>query len=258
MTGTQGEYIWYELLTTNADAAQKFYGDLMGWRFTGSGQEGLDYRIVHAGEEGVAGILQLTDGMVAEGARPVWLGYVSVDNVDATVAAISESGGGVRMPAMEVPNVGRIAMVSDPQGVPFYIMRPSGEGTSTAFSSTAIGHCAWNELATRDMQQSLDFYGRHFGWRKGDAMPMGEAGDYQFIVQNDTTIGAFSPYVEEGREPGWLYYFHAADIDAAMERISAGGGKLLHGPHQVPGDDWIVIGLDPQGAAFALVGSRRG
>ena len=202
--------------------------------------------------------MQLTGGMIDEGAKPIWLGYVSVQDVDATVAAITDSGGGVPMPAMDVPNVGRIAMVSDPDGAPFYIMRPTGEGTSTAFSQTAMGHCAWNELATRHMQRSLDFYGRHFGWQKGDAMPMGEAGDYQFILQNSVMIGAFSPCQEEGREPGWLYYFQVPDIDVAMKKISEGGGQLLHGPHQIPGDDWIVIGLDPQGATFALVGSRKG
>lgn len=258
MTSTQGDFIWYELLTTDADAAEAFYGDVMGWTVVGSGQTGMDYRIIQAGQDGVGGLMQLTQGMIAEGAKPIWLGYVSVKDVDATVAAITDSGGGVRMPATEIPNVGRIAMVSDPQGAPFYIMRPTGEGTSTAFSATAIGHCAWNELATRNMQQSLDFYGRHFGWQKGDAMPMGDAGDYQFIVQNGTTIGAFSPYLEEGGKPGWIYYFHVADIDIAMEKIAARGGQMLHGPHQVPGDDWIVIGLDPQGATFALVGSRKG
>lgn len=258
MTVTQGDYIWYELPTTDADGAQAFYGDLVGWTVVDSGQAGMDYRILQAGQDAVGGIMQLTQGMIAEGARPIWLGYVSVEDVDATVAAITDSGGGVRMPAVEIPDVGRFAMVSDPQGAPFYIMRPKGEGKSKAFLPSTVGHCVWNELATRDVGQSLDFYGRHFGWQKGDVMPMGDAGDYQFIVQNGVTIGAFYPYLDEGREPGWLHYFQVADIDLTVEKIRAGGGRLLQGPHPIPGDDWIVVGLDPQGATFALVGSRKG
>lgn len=257
MANAQGDFIWYELLTTDADAAETFYRDVMGWNVASSGQEEMDYRILSAGEEGVGGLMQLTQDMLDNGARPVWLGYIGVDDVDATVAAITSTGGSVNMPAMDIPHVGRIAMVADPQGIPFYVMRGASDGTSTAFSQTADGHCAWNELATRDVPQALDFYGRHFGWRKGDVMSMGDMGDYQFIVQNGTTIGAMSPYIAEGGAPTWTYYFHIPDIDVAVDRINAGGGQVRHGPHQVPGDEWIVVGLDPQGAMFALVGPRK-
>ena len=258
MTNAHGDFIWYELLTTDADAAEAFYRDVVGWNVEDSGQEGVDYRILMADGEGVGGLMQLTQDMTDQGARPVWLGYIGVEDVDATVAAIVDSGGSERMPAMDIPDVGRIAMVADPQGVPFYVMRGTSEGSSTAFSPTAPGHCAWNELTTRDVAQGLDFYGRHFGWQKGDVMPMGDMGDYQLLEHNGTMIGAMSPYIAEGGAPIWTYYFQVPDIDVAMARISAGGGQLLHGPHQVPGDDWIVIGVDPQSAMFALVGARQG
>jgi predicted enzyme related to lactoylglutathione lyase len=258
MSNAHGDFIWYELLTTDADAAEAFYRDVVGWNVGDSGQEGVDYRILSAGNEGVGGLMQLTQGMTDQGARPVWLGYIAVEDVDATVAAILDLGGGVHMPAMDMPDVGRIAMVADPQGVPFYVMRGSSEGSSTAFSPTAPGHCAWNELSTRDVPQALDFYGKLFGWEKGDVMPMGDMGDYQLLEHNGAMIGAMSPYIAEGGSPIWTYYFQTPDIDRAIDRISAGGGQLLHGPHQVPGDDWIIIGNDPQGAMFALVGARPG
>lgn len=257
MTNAQGDFIWYELLTTDADAAQAFYSDVVGWNIADSGLEERDYRILMAGEVAIGGLMQLTQEMTANGARPGWLGYVGAKDVDATVAAITDTGGSVQMPAWDIPNVGRIAMVADPQGVPFYVMRGASEGTSTAFSQSGHGHCAWNELTTRDVPQALDFYGRHFGWQKGDVMPMGEMGDYQFITQNGTTIGAMSPYIADGGAPHWTYYFTVANIDAAVEKIGTDGGKLLNGPHQVPGEAWIVQGLDPQGAAFALVGARK-
>lgn len=83
------------------------------------------------------------------GARPVWLGYVRVDNVDNTLVKLQELGGTVLMPAKEIPQVGRLAMVADPQGAPFYIMSGGVEsGTSAAFGPMPRGHCSWNELTT--------------------------------------------------------------------------------------------------------------
>lgn len=257
MTNPHGDFIWYELLTTDADKAQSFYADVIGWTAADSGQEGMDYRILEANGDGVGGLMQLTQDMISGGGRPIWLGYISVENVDDTVAAISGGGGTIQMPAMDIPNVGRIAMVADPEGNPFYVMRGASEGASTAFSQSDVGHCAWNELSTRDQAVALSFYQRHFGWEKGDAMPMGEVGDYQFIVQNGMTIGAISPYIAEGGKTGWTYYFQVPDIDAAIEKIGSGGGRVVNGPHQVPGGTWIIIGVDPQGATFALIGARK-
>lgn len=258
MTNAHGDFIWYELLTTDADKAQAFYSNVLGWTANDSGQPGMDYRILMADGEGVGGLMQLTRDMQAHGARPVWLGYVGVKDVDETVAAISDSGGTVQMPPMDVPNVGRIAMVTDPEGIPFYVMKGASEGTSTAFSPTTPGHCAWNELTTNDQQRAFQFYGRHFGWQKGDGMPMGDAGEYQFLVQNGATIGAFAPQMPQGGAPGWTYVFRVPDIDAAVEKTGSGGGQLLHGPHEVPGGEWVIFGLDPLGAKFALVGARKG
>lgn len=258
MTNAHGDFIWYELLTTDADKAQAFYTNVIGWTVTDSGQDGVDYRILEANGIGVGGLMQLTQDMISGGARPMWLGYIGVKNVDEIAAAISGSGGAIQMPAMDLPNVGRIAMVADPEGNPFYVMRGASEGTSTAFSEAAVGHCAWNELSTRDQASALSFYQQHFGWEKGDAMPMGEAGDYQLMVQNGTAIGAISPYLAEGESTGWTYYFQVPDIDAAIAKIGSTGGRVVNGPHQVPGGAWIIIGVDPQGATFALVGARKG
>lgn len=257
MANAQGDFIWYELLTTDADAAATFYRNVIGWNVADSGMEGMDYRILMAGEEGVGGLMQLSQDMVDQGAKPVWLGYIGVEDVDATLTSVTKAGGSVRIPATDIPDVGRFAMVADPQGVPFYIMHGTSEGSSTAFSSTVPGHCAWNELATRDAAQALAFYSGLFGWQKGDVMPMGDMGDYQLLEHHGEMIGAISPYIGEGGAPIWTYYFLVPDIDVATDKINAGGGRLLHGPHQVPGDQWVVIGLDPQNVMFALVGARK-
>jgi uncharacterized protein len=257
-TNKPGDYIWYELLTTDAEAAQIFYAGVLGWTFADSGQTEMDYRIVNAGPHSVGGLMAITQDMAGHGARPTWLGYIAVDDVDATVAEVEKRGGSVQMPAMDIPMVGRIATVADPQGAPFYVMRPTGEGKSLAFADDRPrpGHCAWNELLTPDQPASWAFYGELFGWKQDGEMDMGPMGKYQFI-RHGTVIGAMMPATAEMGPPRWNQYFRVEDIDTAKAAVEAGGGSVLHGPHEIPGGDFAMNCVDPQGAPFGLVGSRR-
>ena len=253
-----GDYIWYELLANDADAAQKFYASILGWTFADSGQPDMDYRIVNAGENSVGGLMAITPEMAGHGARPTWLGYIAVEDVDQSVAGVEKRGGRVLMPAMDIPMVGRIAMVADPNGAPFYVMRPSGEGKSLAFADDCprIGHCAWNELLTPDQPASWTFYGELFGWKQDGEMDMGPMGKYQFI-HHGGMIGAMMPAAPEMGPPRWTQYFRVKDIDAAKTAVEAGGGKVVHGPDEIPGGDFAMNCVDPQGASFGLVGGRN-
>lgn len=253
-----GDYIWYELLTSDAEAAQKFYADVLGWRFADSGQPDVDYRIINAGEHSVGGLMAITPEMADHGARPTWLGYIAVEDVDACVAAIEERGGRTLMPAMDIAKVGRIAMVADPHGAPFYVMRPTGEGKSLAFADDRPrpGHCAWNELSTPDQAASWAFYGALFGWTQDGEMDMGPMGKYQFI-RHVGMIGAMMPAAASAGKPRWNQYFRVENIDAAKAAVEAGGGRIVSGPDEIPGGDFAMNCIDPQGASFGLVGGRR-
>ena len=251
-----GDYIWYELLTSDADAAQSFYNKVLGWRFADSGQAGMDYRIIRAGPHSAGGVMGITPEMAEHGARPTWLGYIAVENVDNGVVDLEKRGGRVLMPAMDVPDVGRIAMVADPQGAPFYIMKPFGEGKSMAFSDecSQFGHCAWNELSTPDQSAAWNFYGGMFGWKPDGELDMGPMGKYQFI-RHGGVIGAMMPAVHADK-PHWTQYFRVENIDAAQQAVESGGGKIINGPNEIPGGDFAMSCLDPQGALFGLVGAR--
>lgn len=253
-----GDYIWYELLTTDVEAAQKFYAGVLGWTFADSGQAAVDYRIINAGEHSVGGLMAITREMADHGARPTWLGYIAVDDVDASVAAIEKRGGRVLMPAMDIPMVGRIAMVADPHGAPFYVMRPMGKGKSLAFADDCPrpGHCAWNELQTPDQSAAWTFYGELFGWQQDGEMDMGPMGKYQFI-RHGTVIGAMMPTTAEMGPPRWNQYFRVENIDAAKAAVEAGGGRIVNGLVEIPGGDFAMNCVDPQGAPFGLVGGRR-
>jgi predicted enzyme related to lactoylglutathione lyase len=250
-----GTHIWYELLTPDPVAAKSFYDAVVGWDIEPEPAGEMDYRMIRSGDGNAGGVMRLTDEMRQHGARPVWLGYVGVDEVDSTVAEVQARGGQVHLPAFDIPGVGRIAMVADPQGNPFYVMRGAVEAASDAFSPTAQGHVSWNELTTSDPAAARKFYGELFGWTSDEFMPMGENGEYRFFAHNGTTIGAVCG-VMPGASGGWRYYFRVRSIDAAVEAVTAGGGQIVMGPHEVPGGDHIIIGKDPQGAEFALVGGK--
>ncbi len=257
MANQHGDFIWYELLTNDADAAARFYGAVLGWKDRPAEGSENGYRIFGIDGTDVAGFMPLPAGAEAAGMRPCWLGYIAVRDVDAIVADIVRAGGVQHMPPTDIPGVGRFAMLADPQGVVFYVMRGAMDATSTAFEQTRPGHCHWNELATGDQGAALAFYAGLFGWEKGDAMPMGAMGDYQFIAHRGQVIGAMMNRMEDGPPPAWTFYFGVEDIDAAARAVSANGGAVCHGPAEVPGGVHIIVASDPQGAMFGLVGPRR-
>ena len=257
----QGDFIWYELMTLDAEGAKAFYDAVVGWNIGEAVAEYNGYRMIGRSDGGFAGgVLPLTAEMQQHGARPTWLGYICVSDVDVKIAAVEAAGGKALMPATDIPNVGRIAMVADPQGAPFYVMKPippanDPNAQSDVFSMTAAQRVNWNELSTSDPAAARRFYGEQFGWASEEFMPMGEMGEYRFIDHHGQRIGALCGTMP-GQHSKWRYYFRVPSIAKAKEVVEAKSGTVAMGPHQVPTGDWILIGTDPQGAEFALVGGQ--
>lgn len=256
MRNQHGDFLWYELLTADLEGAVTFYKEVLDWEIEDSGHEAMDYRLGFAGEAPIAGLMTMPPEAISAGAKPAWVGYVAVDDVDQAVAKIQASGGSVQMPVFEVAQVGRMAMVSDPDGIPFYVMRGATDDSSDAFALDRVGHCGWNELAAKKLDGAVQFYSEQFGWRMGFEMDMGDMGFYKFFEQDGKAIGGMMQASENAGPPMWSFYFRVADIDTAAAKIGTAGGKILHGPAQVPGNDFIINGLDAQGVFFSVVGPR--
>ena len=165
-------------MTSDADAAQGFYSGLVGWQFNDSGMSGMTCLISSTGEQPALGLMVLDEDMQANGARPMWAGYVGVVDVDATVRAVSDAGGSLLMAARDLPEVVRFALVADLQGVAIYVMRGSSDASSNPFAryEPQEGRCAWNELLTTCTDAARRFYAEVFGWQKSDDMDMGATG----------------------------------------------------------------------------------
>lgn len=258
MTNPHGSFIWYELLTADAVKAKAFYDHVVGWEIQAEpAPGGMDYRMIGAPDGFAGGVMQLNPDMISGGAKPAWLGYFGVDDVDASVAGITADGGQVHLPPMDVPDVGRIAMVTDPQGIPFYVMRGASDQDSNAYQRHGMGHVSWNELMAPDDEAALAFYARHFNLKKVGAMPMGEMGEYSFIAHGaDEAIGAVMKTPPEATSR-WGFYFRVPDIDDAKAKIQAAGGTVAFGPMEVPGGEWVLNAADPEGVPFGLVAPAK-
>jgi predicted enzyme related to lactoylglutathione lyase len=255
MTGSKCSFVWYELLTSDVPAAKAFYGKVVGWDYQDVPMPGMTYTLLHAGKTQVGGLMAVPEEARTAGMRPNWAGYVAVHDVDAAAADLTRAGGIVHRPPADIPDVGRFAVVADPQGAVFNLFKGSQPGEHTATMSP--GHIGWHELHSSDWPRAFDFYHGLFGWLKGEAVDMGPMGTYQLFTIGGVPAGGMfnSPAAATARF--WLYYFIVDAIDAAAKRVVDAGGKVMHGPQPVPGGSWIVQASDPQGAAFALVGPRR-
>lgn len=243
------EYVWCELVTSDQDAAEAFYADVVGWTMEDAGMPDFRYAMCSVGERPVGGI------MTDPEERPRWLGFVAVDDVDAFAARVSEKGGEVRKPAEEIPGGGRFAVVADPQGAEFVLYKGAAENPPPPMAPMATGSVGWHELYARDWEAAFAFYADLFGWTKDEAIEMGPMGTYQLFKAGGHAIGGMMNNPEVPH-PMWLYYFVVDDIDGAKARLEAAGGTVLNGPMEVPGGAWVVQANDPQGAMFALVGMR--
>ena len=249
----RGNPCWYELTTHDPDGAAHFYGHVLGWATGSDGAEGLDYRLARAGGQPVAGLMPATPGMPA-----FWMIYLTVTDCDKAAAAIARAGGTVHRAPADIPGTGRFAIVTDPQGAAFGILQPLG-GAGHAFDGKRPGHGHWHELMTSDPRAAMGFYGKHFGWKPGDSMDMGPMGSYDLFRRGKSAIGGMmtlAPGMPGPGHPFWQPYFGTDSVTAATGRVLAAGGHVLHGPHEVPGGAFIIIGRDPQGAQFALVGPQ--
>lgn len=253
-----GDFIWYELMTSDVSKAEEFYGPMLGWTFADGGNSDMGYRIASANGANVAGLMPISEQMKQGGARPAWVGYIMVDAINDALAMLDSLSGKRFTEAMSIEGVGHFAMVSDPQGAPFYLIQPEGDGPSPSFSRYAPqdGHCAWNELATEDQAGAARFYTALFGWNKVETMDMGAMGAYDMYRTADYMLGAIMQKPAEMPVSLWSYYFRAADIDEAAAYVAANGGKLIVEPMEIPGGEYVLTGLDPQGAMFSLIGKK--
>jgi len=256
VTASQACFVWYELMTTDMEAAKAFYTKVVGWGTQDVSGPGIPYILFTAGGATISGLTDLSDEARQMGAKPSWIGYVGVKDVDAATERVATLGGAVLVPPQQIPNVSRFSIVTDPQKATLALLKWLKPGREQPGELDSPGRIGWHELLAADSEKALAFYRELFGWGKVEA-EIDAPKTYQLFSAGGQTAGSIFTKPPSLPIPHWLYYFNITDIDAAAKRVTAGGGKILHGPIEVPVGGRMVQCADPQGAVFALVGERK-
>ncbi len=256
MSDSAGQFVWCEWMGADLEGAADFYGHVVGWKLGDPGMASFPYKVGAVGNYGVVGMMTIPPEAKATGAPPCWTGYIWVENVDAGVERLKAAGGRLMRPPMDIPNVGRFALVAEAQGAPFILFRDAGGNPPPAPPPQTPGLIGWRELSAGDGKTAFDFYAGQFGWKEVRQFDMGPIGVYRIFDVGGQQGGVMSkPAQAPG--PHWLYYFNVEAADAAAARVASKGGKVLNGPHEVPGGQWAMQCADREGAYFGLVAPRR-
>jgi predicted enzyme related to lactoylglutathione lyase len=249
----RGRFVWYDLMTSDPEKAIEFYTKLTGWGTT-KWEGPTPYTMWTNSSVPIGGVMPLPP---EAGAPPHWLAYISSPDADATAKDAEALGAKVLVAPNDIPTVGRFAVLSDPQGALFAIFTPQAQAPGHE-GPAVVGEFSWHELMTHDQPAAFRFYERLFGWEKTTAMDMGEMGVYQMYGRNGVELGGmFNKPPDMPGPPAWSHYILVDDITPAAEFTSANGGKIVNGPMEVPGGDWIFQAFDPQGAFFAVHAKKK-
>ena len=239
----RGRFVWHELITPDTEAAHRYYNDVFHWK-TARWDENPSFAMFSTGGERIGGTVELTDG------APRWLHYIGTTDMEATIDEATGLGARVITQPTVITGASRYAVLADPEGIEFGLYSSS---TPPAEDRTARrGEFSWLELMASDADAALRFYCTLFGWERTAAHDMGDLGLYYLFGRNGRDIGgAFTKPQDMPMPVSWWGYIRAKDVDTVVSKAKAGGGKLINGPTEVPGGDWIAQFVDPQGATFA-------
>ena len=254
-TPQPGAFCWFELATTDQQAAKKFYGDLFGWS-AHDNQMGPEetYTIFQLGGAHVAAGYTLRPNERTQGVPPHWLIYIAVDDADAAAERARTIGGKVLAGPFEVADSGRMALIQDPAGVVFGVWQ--GRKEPGIVMTGAANTVCWIDISAPDQAATSAFYASLFGWQmvEGKSMNPASAGDYYHIVNAGQMQGGVPP--PEMRDPHapphMLMYVEVVDCAAMEQKAASLGARVYMKTMKIGENGWMAVLADPQGATFAL------
>jgi predicted enzyme related to lactoylglutathione lyase len=242
---TSGRFCWHELSSPDVAKSRAFYGDLFGWTYTemDMGPAGT-YTLARSGDRDIGGFMKLDP---STGAPPNWLAYSTTPDVDKLAERAAKMGGAVVVPPMDIPDVGRFAIIRDAQGGVLGALKGT---TETEDPAPAAGRFCWDELGAADPKKAYAFYSELFAWGVKE-MDMGPGGTYRILTREGKDAAGIGPQ-KQGAPVMWLSYIQVDDVDASAKKAAGLGGKVLEGGFDIPNIGRMAIVADPHGAVFAL------
>jgi uncharacterized protein len=250
---TPGTFCWPELATSDTASARQFYSQLFGWVARDVPTPSGSYFLLQLGGRDAAAMYELSQAMRDQKIPPHWAAYVSVENVDETARLAQVAGGRVLMGPFDVMDLGRMAVIADPQGASFCAWQAgSSIGAGVVSEPGALG---WMQLNARDPAAARRFYPAVLGWTfREDAL--GAGATYTTWLKSDGAAGgmmAMPPGVPAEAPSHWLTYFTVASVDDSHARALSLGAASYVPPTDIAGGMRFSVLGDPQGAMFALL-----
>jgi predicted enzyme related to lactoylglutathione lyase len=248
-----GTFCWPELSTTDSDAAKSFYTAIFGWELRDDpvGPDAV-YTMASINGRNVGAMYQQNAEQKNQGVPPHWLSYVSVDDVDASVEKAKSLGGSAILDPMDVMDVGRMAVLSDPTGAAFAMWQPLQHAGAQVLDEP--GTLCWNELMTTDEKEANRFYTGLFDWTTETDNLNGDV-EYTSFANGDRPAGGMIKIDPNwGDIPSnWVVYFAVADCDVTLAAIESSGGSTLMPARDIEEIGRFAMCQDPQGATFAII-----
>jgi predicted enzyme related to lactoylglutathione lyase len=245
-----GKLVWADLFTSEPAAASKFYCDLLGWTATTIDQKGKAYTIFTNNGTPVAGLAP--HSMAKENHPSRWIGYVSVADINASVAAVGQGGGVIHGPVKSFPDRGQQAVIGDSEGNPIGLLQSSSG--DPADEETAPGAWNWFELYAKNPQAAANFYHQALGYDIAPETNSDRKSDF-VLSSNGNNRGGIAPVPSDvtDAKPSWLGVIRVADIDQTLSKVAGLGGEVLVKPHSAEFGSRFAIILDPTGGTVGLV-----
>lgn len=238
-----GKFVWHTLTTPNVEGALAFYTEVLGWGTMTLDMGDFEYNMLARGEQQQAGVVPPR----AEGVPAHWKSHLSVEDVDATVAAVVANGGSVIAPPVDIPNIGRNAVVADPQGATFAVFTAANPDDE----ETVVDGFAWVELWSPDAEAVLPFYKAVFGFEVNKMdMP---TGPYHILSRDGAQRAGVMTSPSADIPAMWLPYISVENTDEAFARASNHGGEIKQPPMDVPGVGRFGMLADSTGAVLGLI-----
>jgi predicted enzyme related to lactoylglutathione lyase len=243
-----GKFVWYDLFTHDMQATRTFYQELFGWTFTDTDLANSRVKTINRDGVPIANAVEI-DREKKGGTESVWLGYISVPDVDKAVELIKMHKGTIYSEPKELPDRGRIAVVIDAQGAIFGVVHapegdpPDPDNINTFF----IG----SELWTTDMDRAITLYTELAGYE----LKIVEAGQdiqYHLLLRDDVPRAGVVKILWDDVKPNWIPYVAVTDVRATIGKAEALNGKLLIKPPKEVRENPLAIIADPSGAVFGI------
>ncbi|MEM6990316.1 MAG: VOC family protein [Myxococcota bacterium] len=241
MSYQHGSFVWFELVVPDIEKAKAFYPETFGFKTAEMDMGDFKYTMLQQGETSIGGVVTPQGGPQP----PHWAGYLSVSDVDAALKVVEAKGGKVLGPAFDVPTIGRMAPVADPQGATLFLFKTAKDEEST-------GAMHWTELWAKDAGGVLDFY-KALTSATVEEMPMPEGTYHILKADKDRSTGGVMTSPDPKVPPMWLSYISVDDTDATLERAKKNGGKVIKEAFDMENIGRIGIIADNQGAVIGVI-----